>query len=275
LSVELRPIGPGDVRRLTELHNAAFSDYPIPARLDPPALQTYLDETGVRPELSRIAWVDGEPASFCLGAIRGDRGSIRGEGTRPENRRTGLGRLVLDGTMDALRQAGATTVGLEVLDGNDPALDLYRRSGFERLRRLVGFVVKRSDRPPLRERLLRGPLAAIDADDAVRLLTQWGWPDAPWQLQPESLAEIPAQMLAERAVLFGKRRGDQFWLYALVVDPAHRREGMATRAVIALDAAWVGVPALVPAEWQHARALFESMGGNVETHTQWEMVRSL
>jgi ribosomal protein S18 acetylase RimI-like enzyme len=275
LSTELRPIAPGDVRRLTELHNSAFSDYPIPARLDPPALQTYFDETGVRPELSRIAWVDGEPASFCLGAIRGDRGSIRGEGTRPQNRRTGLGQLVLDGTVDALRDAGAATVGLEVLDGNDGALELYRRADFAQIRRLVGFVVKRSDRPPLRERLTRGPLTAIDADAAVRLLAEWGWPDAPWQLQPESLAEIPAQILADSVLLFGKRRGDQFWLYAIIVDPAHRREGMATRAVVALDAAWVGVPALVPQEWKHVRELFASMGGAVEAHTQWEMLRSL
>lgn len=275
MSTELRPIAPGDVRRLTELHNAAFSDYPIPARLDPPALQTYLDETGVRPELSRIAWVDGEPASFCLGAIRGDRGSIRGEGTRPESRRTGLGRLVLGATVEALRGAGAATVGLEVLDGNDAALDLYRRSEFEHVRRLIGFVVKRSDRPPLRERLMRGPLTAIDADEAVRLLSEWGWPDAPWQLQPESLAEIPAQILAGSVLLFGKRRGDQFWLYAIIVDPAHRREGLATRAVIALDAAWVGVPALVPQDWEQARALFASMGGAVEPHTQWEMLKTL
>ena len=60
-----------------------------------------------------------------------------------------------------------------------------------------------------------------------------------------------------------------------LVDPAHRREGLATRAVIALDAAWVGVPALVPQEWEQARLLFSSMGGTVEPHTQWEMVRSL
>jgi GNAT superfamily N-acetyltransferase len=219
--------------------------------------------------------VDDEPASFCLGAVRGERGSIRGEGTRPDHRRSGLGRLVLDATVEALAGAGATTVGLEVLSGNDAALELYRRSGFRQLRRLVGFVVKRSDRPPLRERLMRGPLTAVDADHAVRLLTAWGWPDAPWQLQPESLAEIPAQLLAERALLFGKRRGDQFWLYAILVDPAHRREGMATRAVIALDAAWVGVPALVPEEWEQARALFTSMGGSVEPHTQWEMMRTL
>jgi ribosomal protein S18 acetylase RimI-like enzyme len=275
LSVELRPIAPGDVRRLTALHNAAFSDYAIPARLDPPALQSYMDETGVSPELSRIAWVDDEPASFCLGAIRGDRGSIRGEGTRPDHRRTGLGRLVLDATMEALTGAGAATVGLEVLDGNDAALELYRRSGFEQHRRLVGFVVKRAERPPLRERLMRGPLTAVDAHEAVGMLEGWGWPDAPWQLQPESLAEIPAQVLAGSVLLFGKRRGDQFWLYAIAVDPAHRREGLATRAVIALDAAWVGVPALVPQEWEQARLLFSSMGGTVEPHTQWEMVRTI
>ncbi len=49
----------------------------------PPSLEIYLDETDVDPALSRVACVDGQPASFCLGALRGDRASIRGEGTAP------------------------------------------------------------------------------------------------------------------------------------------------------------------------------------------------
>ena len=68
-------------------------------------------------------------------------------GRVPTTGARGLGRLVLDATMEALTGAGAATVGLEVLDGNDAALELYRRAGFEQHRRLVGFVVKRAERP--------------------------------------------------------------------------------------------------------------------------------
>ena len=83
MSVEVRPLRSDDVDWLADLHNAAFADYAVPAVLDSSALGFYLDETSVDPALSRVAFVDGEPASFCLGAVRDARASIRGEGTAP------------------------------------------------------------------------------------------------------------------------------------------------------------------------------------------------
>ena len=140
-----------------------------------------------------MAFVDGTPASFCLGALRGDRASIRGEGTAPGFRRSGLGRLVLEQTLEALAAAGARTVTLEVLNGNDAAVGLYRRSGFEQRRRLLGYRLARPGRG-LRARLTGG-LAECDTDTAIDRLTRWGWHDPPWQLEPESLAHLPALAL--------------------------------------------------------------------------------
>jgi len=84
LTAQLRPLEPGDESWLADLHNRAFSDYALPARLDASALATYMAETGVRHDLSFAAFVDGHPASFCLGALREDRASVRGEGTEQQ-----------------------------------------------------------------------------------------------------------------------------------------------------------------------------------------------
>jgi ribosomal protein S18 acetylase RimI-like enzyme len=273
LNAEVRPLRPSDVDWLAGLHNAAFSDYPVPAVLDPSALGFYLDETGVDAALSRVAFVDGEPASFCLGAVRDGRASIRGEGTAPRFRRAGLGRQVLEQTLEALSQAGATEVRLEVLNGNDAAVRLYRQAGFEQRRRLLGYSLQR---PARRGRArLSGGLAECETEVALRRLTGWGWNDPPWQLDPASLAHLPAHQLDRHAVVLGKRRGDRFWLYALAVDPERRRRGLATRTLSLLPSAWIGIPALLPEEWWEAGALLRALGAMSESHWQWEMRKAL
>jgi len=272
LTHEVRGLEPGDVARLADLHNAAFGDYPVPV-LDAPALESYLTETDVDLALSRVALVDGSPVSFCLGAVRGDAASIRGEGTHPAHRRTGLGRLVLEETLAALAGAGATGVTLEVLNGNDAAMRLYRQSGFEQRRRLLGYTLARPRRG-VRARVA-GDLATSDTAVAVASLQRWGWERAPWQLQVESLAHVPAYRLDDRAVVLGRQRGDRFWLYALGVAPERRRHGLARRALSQLGAGWIGIPALVPEEWWEAAALLRSLGAASEQQWQWEMGRSL
>jgi len=273
LSADVRPLRPEDAAWLAELHNAAFADYAVPAVLDASALASYMDETDVSPALSRAAFVDGNPAAFCLGALRGERASIRGEGTAPHYRRTGLGRAVLEETLSALAAAGAREVVLEVLNGNDAAVHLYRASGFEQNRRLLGYSLPRPRRR-LRDRLTAG-LADCESEAALARLVRWGWDDPPWQLEAASLEHVPAFALGGRAVVIGKRRADRFWLYALAVDPARRRRGIATRAIASLPVVTIGVPALMPEEWWEGGALLRALGAVTESHWQWEMRRSL
>ncbi len=274
MSTDVRPLRSDDVDWLADLHNVAFADYAVPAVLDSSALSFYLDETSVDPSLSRVAFVDGVPASFCLGAVRDARASIRGEGTAPAFRRSGLGGRVLEETLDALRSAGAAEVSLEVLDGNDAAIRLYKRSGFEQRRRLLGYSMQRPARRGLRSRV-SGKLAEADTEIALSRLVAWGWNEPPWQLEPASLAHLPAFEIGGEAVALGKRRGDRFWLYALAVAPQRRRRGLARRVCSMLPSPWIGVPALVPEEWWEAGATLRGLGAMTERHWQWEMRRAL
>jgi ribosomal protein S18 acetylase RimI-like enzyme len=266
-AVDVRPLRREDVEMLAELHNDAFSDYVVPAALDPTALSFYLDETGVDPALSRIAFVDGRPASFCLGAVRGAAASIRGEGTAVEFRRQGLGARVLEEVLAELRGVGARHAGLEVLSSNAAAIALYSRFGFGIRRSLYGW----SFRMPPRRRGAHTPAVPIETEDALVRLAGWGWTDAPWQLQPETLVHLPAYALGDAAVAVGKLRGRRFWLYALGVDPRRRRRGLGTALLRALPGTRVGVPALLPGDWPGVSEFLESAGGVRERHMQYEM----
>lgn len=272
MSLALRPLRSGDVGWLAELHNSAFAAYPVPASLTAAELRSYLDATDVRLDLSYAAFLADEPVSFCLGAVRGGRGSIRGEGTEPSHRRRGLGAQVLERTLAGLTAAGAGPVTLEALTVNVPAIRLYERYGFERRRRLLGFSLAQ---PPGRgwRSLLGSRLQPLPSQLAVELAVVWGWDDAPWQLDPESLLHVPAWSLDRRVVVLGHRRRDRFWLYAVATDPAHRGRGLARSALAALGVAWLGVPALVPEEWGEGIAFLRALGAEQDAHAQFEMVR--
>ena len=50
----------------------------------------------------------------------------------PESRRTGVATMLLKMVLDRLRDSGVRIVWLWILNGNDPALRLYERFGFQR-----------------------------------------------------------------------------------------------------------------------------------------------
>jgi [ribosomal protein S18]-alanine N-acetyltransferase len=270
--VDLRPLATDDAALVAALHNEAFSDYAIPAVLDESSLAFYMDETDVRPQLSHLAMVDGVPAAFCLGAVRGRQGSIRGEGTAPRFRRRGLGRQVLELTLKAIAAAGARRVVLEVLTPNSGAIALYEEAGFRSRRRLEGWSFRR---PEGRLRGRRNPVREVNPEWAVGRLEAWGYVGAPWQMQPQSLLHVPAYALDERAVAFGKQRGRRMWLYSFAVDPGQRRRGAGRELMRGLPAPRLGIPSLMPEDWRDGVAFLEALGAIRERHTQYEMVLDL
>ena len=264
MAVELRSLEREHLARIVECQQDAFSDYPVPAALDEVALSVYLRETGVSMTHSWGAYPDGELVAFCLGAVRGRR-AASGARARWSHTAVGHRQSVLERTLESLRDAGAEQVGLEVLEQNTGAIALYRKHGFELHRKLVGWNLRRQS---LRR---SDPGGAIAPAEAVRRLRDWGWPDAPWQLQPETFMHLPAYALGDDTVAVTKVRGRKLWLYALAVDPASPSPGRATALIRALPATRISVPALMPEDWEDGSALLRALGGRLEALTQWEM----
>ena len=72
---------------------------------------------------------DGELAGFSLFRNVADEAELLLLAVAPEQRRRGIGRMLLDHFMDHARNAGASRVHLEVREGN-PAVIMYRQAGF-------------------------------------------------------------------------------------------------------------------------------------------------
>lgn len=73
---------------------------------------------------------DDEPAGFVLARLAADEAEIVILCVLPEARRAGLGRRLLETTVERLRRAGAASLFLEVARNNMAALRLYEGFGF-------------------------------------------------------------------------------------------------------------------------------------------------
>lgn len=76
-----------------------------------------------------LARVDGRAAGFALARVVLDEAELLLLAVAPDERRAGVGRLMLDAVADGARIRGATRLHLEMREGN-PAHFLYSAAGF-------------------------------------------------------------------------------------------------------------------------------------------------
>ena len=231
-------------------------------------------ETGVRHDLSFAAFVDGHPASFCLGALRGGRGEHPRRGHRSRLPSARAGRAGARRAPSRRRRPPArATSRWRCSTGNDPALALYERHGFAG----GGCCWDTSSTAP---RWGCGPHARRSRPAAGRgggpICSTAGAGRSAVAAPPASLEHLPALPLAGEAVVFGRRRGSRFWLYALAVDPAparprrwHPRAGGAGRARRSRSRRWC------PRSGTRRTGSWTAAGGVLDPHRQWEMTRTL
>lgn len=165
-----------------EALNRVFEGYVLPFKMSAEQFTLHVASNSVVLEASPVFVERGEIAAAALVSIRKDRSWIGGFGVAPQHRKRGLGRSLLERTMDAARARGARAMQLEVLENNPGAIALYGAGGFTRTRRLLSFRTTPHEREgagvrevPVRELL-----------DAVRQA------EPPcWQRDPQSLLGQP------------------------------------------------------------------------------------
>ena len=132
---------------------AAYRDLMLEAYADPPpgAVPAFTSSARERAALPARWWRDriAGPLGCGTGAFRGDalvgasalafeakartahKALVVGMYVRPDARGHGVGLRLLQALVAQARGRGATVLQLGVIEGNDAALSLYRRAGFE------------------------------------------------------------------------------------------------------------------------------------------------
>ena len=145
-AMTLEPASRYSHAELAAIFTAGYEGYFTPFVLDEAAFRfmstTYDDDL----DASRVALVDDEPAGICKLAIRGDRGWIGGVGVALPHRGKGIGEALMRAAIDEARSHGLRELWLEVLFPNEPALRLYEKLGFERVRVLEVWTLEAFDR---------------------------------------------------------------------------------------------------------------------------------
>lgn len=134
--VRIAPIDSHHASRLAAIHATAFAR---PWTADD--FEGFLAERSIRADGIFVGRAS-QPSGFVLSRRAADEAEILSVAVAPEARGRGHAGALLAAHLQMLANSGVRTVHLEVEDGNDPALALYRRLGFARVGRREGYYLR-------------------------------------------------------------------------------------------------------------------------------------
>ena len=250
--------------------NEGFEDYIVPIQFTPPAFLNMLRKDGMDLNSSRVLLTEGEPCGIALIAHRGWTSRLAAMGISKKMRGKGAGSWLLDELIKEACEREDREMVLEVIEQNEPAVKLYEKYGFQRVRRLVGCI--RTDAKDDQ----KSDLQEIDLRELSRLIAGYGLPDLPWQLSAESVAQMNPPARAYRKgpayIAISNPSLDHVVVWSLLVEQDARGQGLGTgllKSTIANhpDKTW-HMPALCPEElWK----VFERANFEREDLSQWQM----
>jgi len=177
--VELVPAAEFSDAELAATFTAGYEGYFMPLAVDADAFRFLARSFDYDLDASRVVRDGNESVGLVMVARRGEDGWIGGVAVVPDLRRTGLGRQLMEAAAAEARARGVKQLWLEVLVQNTPAIGLYERLGYERVRELEVWALDGFD-----EQRREGTPAATR--DATGRVTE----RPPWQRADETVANM-------------------------------------------------------------------------------------
>jgi GNAT superfamily N-acetyltransferase len=255
---------------LTQLLNLSFEDYLVPVNFNLVQFLTMLRKDSIDLFSSRVLIMEDEPSGLALIARRGWSSRLAAMGILQSRRGLGAGQWLLEQLIQEARDRQEHEMLLEVIEQNEYAVRLYRRCGFQSIRRLIGMVC--AHRGENNARMLE----EIDLREAGKLISQYGLTDLPWQLAGETIAHLTPPARAYRKgqtyMVTSNPEAEHVVIWSLLVEPSARGNRLSLdllRNVMANypDKTW-HIPAIFPEEFGN---IFEMAGFEREDISQWQM----
>lgn len=272
MSYSTQPAQNYNPNQLARFFNQAFEGYFMPVNFSAEAMQAFLHRDNVSLEHSHILLSEGQPAGLALISLRPGVSRVAGMGITTNLRGKGAGRWLMELLIQESAKRGETSMKLEVIAQNEPAIRLYEHFGFKKIRRLLGWKLQAGSPAPDS----RIPDIII-AEAAIAAVEQHGLPNLPWQVDAITLRRMNGLhgfRLGEAFLLTSDTATEHVVLRSLVVTPEARRTGQAAALLQGVFALHPGktwhVPPIFPEE---LGGLFESLGFQQEEISQWQMER--
>jgi ribosomal protein S18 acetylase RimI-like enzyme len=254
--VRIEPASTRSLAELAAVFTAGYEGYVVPVAVDEAAFRLMAEAYDDDLDASQVASLDGEPVGICKVSVRGRRGWVGGLGVTAPHRNRGIGEALMRRAIDELRARGVRELSLEVLVQNEPALRLYERLGFERVRGLEIWLVEELV-------LTQHKLPSLRVDDALGREER-----PPWQRADETIRRT------EGVEAIGDERGSLVYRVAdgvaslLQCDAADA--DAARRLVEALPVGATGVRWLNGPEGHPLNEALATLGGTL-AHRQHEL----
>lgn len=132
-----RSIAHVNLQTMTKLWNDSFEGYTVPIELTEEQLQHRIESLNLSSKSSFIAEVNNENAGIVLYGEEMFKGKktawIGGMGVIKPLRQHGVGKAMVEKTIEMARNDGIEQLHLEVIQGNVKAQKLYAQTGFEQV----------------------------------------------------------------------------------------------------------------------------------------------
>lgn len=263
---------------LVDVLNRGFEEYIVPIHFNTDLFSNMLRKDGIDLADSRMLIADDQACGIGLIASRRTLriSRLAAMGLAREIRGKGAGSWFMKELIDDACERGDREMVLEVIEQNEPALKLYRKHGFERIRRLLGFICKGREAA----RIEGSELYEISLREMGQLISQYGLPDLPWQLSAESIMQMHPPPHAYRKggayIVISNPEAERVVIWSLLVASEGRGNGLAADLLKHVVAHHPGktwhVPAIFPEEFGN---VFEKAGFEKENLSQWQMKLSL
>ena len=255
---------------LVDFLNQGFEGYFIPIQIEIVDFLNMLRKDGIDLTASRVLIKDDQPGGIALIARRGWTSRLAAMGIAKKKRGMGAGSWFMEKLIKDARQRGEHEIWLEVIEQNEPAVKLYRNSGFQIVRKLIGLTCKSANESE------KSALQEIDLREMGRLISQHGLTDLPWQLSGESIAQMNPPAHAYRKgqayVAISNPDTERVVIWSLLVEEGARGNGLGTDMLKSIIADHRGktwrVPAIFPEEFEN---VFVRAGFEREKLSQWQM----
>ncbi|MBK8901615.1 MAG: GNAT family N-acetyltransferase [Anaerolineaceae bacterium] len=157
--------------QLTEAYNETRVDYLVPMPMNVARLMEYCRVYDVALESSCVAVEEDVVQGLGMLGVRQDRAWITRLGVLPVGRRKGTGSALMAGLVAAAQNRAAKTVWLEVIKGNEPAHNLFRKFGFHETRELI--VARRAPKTEFNQAVFDQvkQITTLNHEDAIILLS--------------------------------------------------------------------------------------------------------
>ncbi len=130
--IRVRDAEPDDLQAIYKIAQNSFKD-PYPLRL-----LKHIHSTD--PEGFLKAEIKGKIVGYIIGIIRwGNMGHILAIAVDESHRREGIGSALIMNALNRLDENGANRAKLEVRVSNDPAINFYKKIGFEAQKTVPGY----------------------------------------------------------------------------------------------------------------------------------------